>query len=226
MDIEKFTIQVDKTVCHAEIGIPDGEMIKDNLVIMLAHGRNPTMGMNEPVIKAMFEGLARWGYCTVRFNFPFAQKKKKKVDDHDVLIRTYKEVVRSVEKRHPKHIIIGGFSLGSLVAAHIARSKGDAALLLGYPLTHNKEILKEAKKIIQITKPTLIINGTEDKYTDPKEMMRVVEDMHQKGTQVQEFFIDKVAHDFKIPKNPIYSQVAVYKEMIEMIDNWIAHHGY
>jgi len=226
MHISQFQVKVGNDSVKAELAIPEGEQVKGNLVIFLAHGNNHKHGMHEEVIDYLFKGLARRGFVTVRFNFLFVEKKRKTKDDNQTLVRTYNAVYKEIMKLKPQTVIIGGFSLGSWMAAFMARKGlGDGVLLLGFPLTHNGDKIP-VKKIFEIQQPMLIINGTEDKYTNPKDLMDLIEDMRRQNRSVEHFLIDMVSHGFRIPDHPTISQHDVYQEIIEMTDRWISHHWY
>jgi predicted alpha/beta-hydrolase family hydrolase len=69
---------------------PSGQRI--GLVI----GHDLAGGMEEPMLVALQEALATAGHLVLRFNFPFAEQKKKRPDAPAVLDRTFKTAVAAV----------------------------------------------------------------------------------------------------------------------------------
>lgn len=223
MRLEKFTITLDQISLDAELALPDQETLKDNLVVIIAHG-DDRKGMQVRVIKTLQHLLARRGFCAVRFNFPFAQKHQKR-QGTDHLLGTYLKIVDWVRARGAKTVICGGHSLGSwvaLLAAHKAR--GDGALVLGLPLTDHQH--QPIDRTIPGEEPLLFISGTEDKYTDPKDLSFRVGALKEKGVPAEIYYVEDVDHSFTIPNDSIRTQREIFVAIVDMIDNWISHHWY
>lgn len=225
MQLEPFSLKVGHQKISGELALPDGEKVQGNLVIILAHGLNGDKGMEHPVVKNVHELLARRGFVCVRFNFPFAQNKKKKQDDDKTLLKTYVEVVNWIKAQQPAAIIYGGFSLGSMVAA-AAGKKGNPAglLLLGYPITDGNGT--HLKNTITGKVPVLFISGTEDKYTDPMTLGELVDQIREQGTSAEMFYIGNAGHSFHPRDTKQKSWHQNFLEIVEMIDRWISHHWY
>ena len=225
MQVKKFEVEVGKQKVSCELAIPDGEHVKGNLVIILAHGLNGKRGMNDPVVSAMHELLCRRGFVTLRFNFLFAQKNNKRRDSDEILAKTYSKVVTHLRKMHPASIIFGGFSLGSLVAADIAKTlHADGLLLLGYPLKDQKGNNVVSK--ISSSTPVLFCSGSEDRFTDPKDLSHLVQGLKNNDVSVEMFYIQGAGHSFRPRDTSLFTWRAIFLEMVEMIDRWISHHWY
>ena len=84
-----------------------------------------------------FSELSARGFLSVRFNFDYMEAGRKMPDAQPKLQTRYRSVVADVIAAHqPKHVIIGGKSMGGRVASYIAGDTPgvDGMVFLGYPL--------------------------------------------------------------------------------------------
>ena len=89
--------------------------------VILAHGAGTDM--TNPLLVAVHEGLARQGYLSVRFNFPYTEQGRRAPDPAPVLEACYRSVITAVrtdEALRPPQLIIGGKSLGGRIASQLA----------------------------------------------------------------------------------------------------------
>jgi len=226
MRVEAFELKLGANPIYGDIAFPEGENIEDNLVIILAHGMNP-LGMNVPVIKNVQELLARRGFICARFNFVYTSKGRKTPDDPKLLLAAYSKVADYMWKQKPAVMIFGGYSMGSLVAAHAGlKIPCHGLLALALPLTDNKNKPVNTKMLLKQETPMLFCSGTDDKYSNARDLTILIGELTSKGKQAELFFVDSAHHDFSIPSRSLVPQKYVYVEIVEMIDMWISHHWY
>lgn len=148
-------------------------MVKDLLVegpargrtLVLAHGAGAPM--DSPFMRHMAEGLASEGLRTVRFEFPYMQRRRRTgrrrpPDSGEVLAGAWREVVERVGGG--AGMVIGGKSLGGRIASMIADDIGARGLVcLGYPFhpSGKPDVLRVAH-LRELLTPTLIVQGTRD----------------------------------------------------------------
>ncbi|HLC85413.1 MAG TPA: alpha/beta family hydrolase [Candidatus Nanoarchaeia archaeon] len=222
----QFALHVGKEQVSAELNIPEGERLEGNLVIILAHGLNE-MGMHHPVIEVLHDQLVRRGFCTARFNFPYAEKKRKTRDDDKTLVATYVAMINELKRRKAKTIIAGGYSMGSVVATIASKKVSvDGLLLLSFPLLDKSKRPTDTRPLFQITVPTLMVSGTEDELTDARELTDLIGRLKMKRIQIEPFFVQGVGHRFTVPQGSPFTQLEVFLEIVEMVDEWIAMHWY
>src|ERR1700690_4358152 len=106
-------------------------------VVVLAHGAGSDM--TAPLLVAVADGLARHGFPTVRFNFPYKERGGRAPDPAPVLERCYRAVLAQVRGERglsARRLVIGGKSMGGRMASHLAAAgeSVDGLFLLGYPL--------------------------------------------------------------------------------------------
>ena len=103
--------------------------------MILAHGAGTDM--SNPLLVAFHEGLAKCGFLTVRFNFPYKERGGRAPDRKPVLEACFRGVIDQVcADYRPAQIVIGGKSLGGRMASHLAAGDlaVDGLVFLGYPL--------------------------------------------------------------------------------------------
>src|SRR5689334_8769873 len=89
--------------------------------VVLAHGAGSDM--TSPFMSMVHTGLAREGYVTVKFNFPYTEARRRAPDPRPVLERCYRAVIDAVAADRalaPPWIAIGGKSLGGRIASYVA----------------------------------------------------------------------------------------------------------
>src|SRR4051794_24126526 len=97
----------------AVIAYPDGFTRGRVPGVILAHGAGNDM--TSPLLVAVHEGLARQGYLSIKFNFPYTEQGRRAPDPRPVLEACYRSVIAAVrtdEALRPPQLIIGGKSLG------------------------------------------------------------------------------------------------------------------
>jgi uncharacterized protein len=138
---------------------------KDYLV--LGHGAGGTL--HTPQLKTYAEKICARGLGAVRFNFPYAEAKKKAPDRQDKLEACYRAVATAVGAR-AKRLFLGGRSMGGRIASHIVAtgSPADGLVFLAYPLhpPGKPERIRDAH-LRDITVPMLFLQGTRDSFAQP-----------------------------------------------------------
>src|SRR5262245_30964644 len=88
-------------------------------VVVLAHGAGTNM--THPFLVSVADGLARCGYTTVRFNFPYTERGGGGPDRAPVLEACYAAVLEQLRRElRPRRLVIGGRSMGGRMASHLA----------------------------------------------------------------------------------------------------------
>ncbi len=136
-----------------------------SITFILAHGAGAPM--DSEFMEAFAKGIAENGFRCVRFEFPYMNERRKKLnkrppDKLDNLIHSWKSVINQFRG---ETLVIGGKSMGGRIASLIADDSGVlATILLGYPFITKKNILEERiGHLRKIITPTLICQGTRDK---------------------------------------------------------------
>src|SRR5438132_774677 len=144
--------------------------------IILAHGAG--QGMNSSFMTHFHTELFNRGFLSAKFNFEYMEAKRRAPDPQPKMQARYRAVVSEVIAQHqPKHLIIGGKSMGGRVASYIAGdTPGVSGLLfLGYPLhPPGKPDLLRDQHLYGLSLPMLFISGTKDTFAERPLLEEVV----------------------------------------------------
>jgi len=204
------------------LGVPEWWPTGARIGVVLAHGAHTDM--NAPLLVSLQERLTDSGYLTIRFNFPFAEAKKKKVDDQLILEEAYRAALNVFGRdptAAPAHLFVGGTHVGAQIVANMCagRLRADGAFLLGYPLhPPKKPELAEAQKLFRIIAPILFIQGTRDRYCDLDALRKTLARIGAPSTL---HIVQEADHQFHVLKKSGRTQQDVENEVGEVIEAWM-----
>jgi predicted alpha/beta-hydrolase family hydrolase len=170
MKTDRVKIPVgDETSVSGMVVLPDEYDGKH--AIIFAHGAGNNM--NQSMIVFLAEEMARAGYLTLRFNFPYKEQGKNAPDRPEVLYRTWEaacQFLHSHQDYHAEHIVAAGKSMGGRIASQmVAEGKLPVwrLIFLGYPLhpAGKKDKLRD-QHLHDIRVPMLFFAGTRDQLCD------------------------------------------------------------
>jgi predicted alpha/beta-hydrolase family hydrolase len=147
---------------------------RGGVYLVLAHGAGGTM--HTPDLVTFADRLAERGIGAVRFNFPYAEDRRKAPDRQAVLEVCYRAVADEVGRRATT-VFLGGRSMGGRIASHIVASGTPATglVFLSYPLhpPGQPHRLRDAH-LYMITIPMLFMQGTRDAFAQPELLQRTL----------------------------------------------------
>lgn len=168
--------------------------------------------------------LAKKGFLTVKFNFPYMEARRKIPDKNDVMEAFYRKVVEEVRSSNhrPSKLFIGGKSMGGRIASQIAASGTDVdgLFFLGYPLHRpgKPEQLRDTH-LYRITRPMLFVSGTRDVFATRS----LLEDVIQKlGSRAQVHWVEGGDHSLDTSARKAAAP-RTYEDIIEVLVNWVAN---
>jgi predicted alpha/beta-hydrolase family hydrolase len=189
-------------------------------VLIQAHGASTHMD-HRTTLNLAQEFRAR-GLGVVRFNFIYTEKKKGPPDRMPRLMECFSAVVeRAREEIRPRHLFIGGHSMGGR-AASMMGAEGfdcDGLLLLAYPLhpSGQPEKLRDAH-LPQIKTPVLCMNGTRDELCRKELMERVLETLPDTFTM---HWLEAADHGFHVQKRSGRTDEEIMNEIGEVSRAWV-----
>lgn len=190
-------------------------------VVVLAHGAGTDM--TAPLLVAVADGLARHGFPTVRFNFPYKERGGRAPDPAPVLERCYRAVLAQVRAERglsARRLVIGGKSMGGRMASHLAAAgeSVDGLFLLGYPLhPAGKPEQIRAAHLARIQAPLLFLAGTRDALCRLDLLRTVLGGLPNATLHI----IDDGDHSFAVPKRSSRDRAAVLDEIITAGVTWL-----
>jgi len=195
-------------------------------VIVLAHGAGADM--NHPFMTFFHDALARAGWLSVKFNFPYKELGRKAPDPAPRLEDAFERVldhVRANLRPGPGRLFAGGKSMGGRIAANVAAKGTDAEekdlaglVFLGYPLHAPKRHDRlRADNLMKIAAPMLFVEGTNDPFC---RMDLLAEVLKQVKAPTRTHLIEGGNHDFRVPKRLGREAEDIWQEVVEAICRW------
>lgn len=188
--------------------------------LVIAHGAGGPM--HTPFIRYFHSELAKRGFLTVKFNFPYMEARRRVPDRREVLEENYRTVVDHARNGmyKPDRIFIGGKSMGGRIASQIASNGIEVSGLffLGYPLHPiGKTDQLRDEHLYRIKKPMLFVSGTRDSFARRDLLEKVVSKI---GSNAQIHWIENGDHSFKTPDAKVGSTDTLQEGLASLMD-WL-----
>jgi len=176
--------------------------------------------MHTPFIRYFHTELAKRGFLTVRFNFPYMEARRRVPDRREVLEESYRAIVERAKNGNHKQdrLFIGGKSMGGRIASQIAANGVDmnGLFFLGYPLHPiGKTDQLRDEHLYKIKKPMLFVSGTRDSFARRDLLEKVVSKI---GSNAQIHWIENGDHSFKTPDAKTGSIDTLQEALASLID--------
>jgi uncharacterized protein len=166
----------------------------------MTYGTSPRVGATSPTALVIAHGvgksmssrfitffqveMARRGFLTVKFNFPYMEPRwrlTRTPNPKEVLVRCHRTVLDDIRSQYrPEKLVIGGLSMGAAVASHTVadkpvRSDVDGLFYFSYSI-HRPGKPEElgANHLFQISKPMMFISGTRDPNARPEQLKDLI----------------------------------------------------
>jgi uncharacterized protein len=217
MTTENHSIKISESLgaVSAEVIRPD----KMKALLVLAHGAGA--GMNHSFMTALANALAEGGIGTLRYNFPYMEKKKNRPDPPAVAEKTVEEVIKNASTLFPGvPLIAGGKSFGGRMTSGFVSKHGSTPLkglvFYGFPLhAPGNPSMERADHLKQIQLPMLFLQGSRDALAELSLLKKVTAAL---STATVEIF-DGADHSFKAGKKVLIPELA------ERTIRWFEQHG-
>lgn len=161
--------QAFKLVVSSEVGAVSAKYtVPDNPVcnLTLAHGAGA--GMDHHFMEELATSLAEAGAAVLRFNFPFAEQKKRRPDSPAIAHQTIAAAIAKACTLNPRLPLIaagksfGGRMTSQYLAAH-PDSRIDGIIFYGFPLhPAGKPAIDRADHLRGLRIPMLFLQGSRD----------------------------------------------------------------
>jgi len=191
--------------------------------VILAHGAANDM-MN-PLIAAFAEGLAQAHYPVLRFNFLYAEQKRRLPDREPLLVAAWNAAYRSLKDcgLEVNRIVAAGKSLGGRIASQMV-SQGqlaaDGLIFLGYPLHRmgDASILRD-RHLYNITVPMLFVEGTRDTLCGMGALAGVLAGLKAPHDLLT---IEGGDHSFNVPRSAGLTPDEIYARIAAKAAEWLS----
>jgi predicted alpha/beta-hydrolase family hydrolase len=183
--------------------------------LILAHGAGGNL--HTPQLKAYADQIAARGLGAVRFNFPYAEARKKAPDRTDKLEACYRGVATEVAARADR-VFIGGRSMGGRIGSHIVAQGFPAAglVFLAYPLhpPGKPERIRD-EHLKTISAPMLFLQGSRDPFARADLLDQTIASLPAATLHR----VQNGDHSHKVPGRP---SADVVKELVDATFDWLA----
>ena len=176
-------------------------------IIVLAHGAGA--GMTHPFMEKLSQNLLAYSIGTIRYNFPYIEKKKKIPDVPAVAEKTVGSMLAQVLEIHEGiPVFLGGKSFGGRMSSQfISKNKTDVRgiIFYGFPLhAPGKAGVQRAEHLANIKVSMLFLQGTNDALANLQLMNEVCSKLPS-STLVT---FDGADHSFKIKGKEAIEELA------------------
>ena len=224
MDRKKLTIPVTKDESvSAILTMPPNKKRMYSAGVITAHGAGNDM--ENDLLVAFTDGLAKAGYPALRFNFPYKEKGLKAPDNPKKLEDTWAAVYRYFKEDstvHVNHIIAAGKSMGGRLASQMAAERKlpvEGLIFLGYPLhpAGDQSKIRDAH-LYNIEIPMLFFAGTRDSLCDIAKLQSVLKKL---SAPWKLEIIEGGDHSFHIPKSMGITKSEIFDRIVKTAKQWI-----
>ena len=158
----------------------------DDAVAALVLGHGAGAGMRHRHMQALADAFGRAGLATLRFDFPFIEAGKKRVDSQAVATASIAAAFASAVARTALPVWLGGHSFGGRMASHAVLDRALAPrglVFCSFPLhAPGKPGIERARHLAQIRLPMLFLSGTRDTFAERKLLEPLVAGLNDGGT--------------------------------------------
>ena len=191
-------------------------------LLVLGHGAGA--GIHSPFMVSCAEVLGNLGIATLRYQFPYMEKGKKRPDPPAVAQATVRRVIGyagEVAGDLPR--FAGGKSFGGRMTSSAAAAEPlervNGLVFFGFPLhPPGKPSLDRAQHLKQVGVPVLFLQGTRDALARMDLVRNVVASL---GSSATLHVLDGGDHSFRTLKKLGRSEEDVWSELGEAVSNWI-----
>jgi uncharacterized protein len=216
---ERLTVAIDDTrSVSALFQLPDAA----RACFVLAHGAGA--GMEHPSMAAIATELAARHIATLRFQFPYMERRSKRPDPPPVCHATVRAAIAQAARSAPRlPLIAGGRSFGGRMTSQaqaIEPLPGVQGLaFIGFPLHPvGKPSVERAEHLREIEIPMLFLQGTRDELAE-LELLRPLVD--RLGASATLKLLQDADHSFHVPARTGRKDAEVRAEMLDALEEWI-----
>jgi uncharacterized protein len=183
-------------------------------LLVLGHGAGADM--RHASMASIATELARRSVAVLRFNFPFMESGKGRVDSRATSTATIACAVVQARKLKPAlPLFLGGHSFGGRMASHaiLEHDLGDVRGLIfcSFPLhPAGKPDVARAAHLDQIDVPMLFLSGTRDALAERDLLTGVIDGL---GKRAELVWLDTADHGYKVQKRARTRGDSVFEEL-------------
>jgi uncharacterized protein len=190
--------------------------------LVLAHGAGA--GMRHPFMAAIAAGLAERGVATLRYQFPYMERRAKRPDPPKIAQAAVRTAVGEAARLLPGlPLFAGGKSFGGRMTSQ-AQSESPlpgvrGLLFLGFPLhPPGKASVERGEHLSRVGIPMLFLQGSRDDFADLKLLAPLV---HRLGAGAALTVFPEADHSFHVPARSGRSDAEVLADIPGVLAGWM-----
>src|SRR6059058_4733251 len=191
------------------------------LLHVLAHGAGA--GMRHPFLETFARALAERDVATLRYQFPYMERRASRPDPPAVAAATVRAAVAEAARVAPGlPLVAGGKSFGgrmtSTAQAEDPLSGVRGLVFLGFPLhPPGRPGDKRAEHLAQVRIPMLFLQGDRDEFADLTLLRPVLQRLGERATL---HLVEGGDHSFHVLKRSGRTDADVMTELVATVDRW------
>jgi len=190
---------------------------------VLAHGAGA--GMRHPFLATVARALATRGVATLRYQFPYLERRRGRPDPPHVLEQTVRAALAEAARRLPGlPLFAGGKSMGGRMTSQAVAHAGDAPasvsglVFLGFPLHPPRQPDdRRGQHLDAVPLPMLFLQGTRDELADLDRIRALTERLGGRATL---HVVEDADHAFHVRKRTGRTDAAVLEELADVMADW------
>jgi len=216
---ERGTIDVDPT--HQVSALFDRPH-SARAVLVLAHGAGA--GMEHPSMQSIASGLSERGIATLRYQFPYMERKSRRPDPPALCHATVRAAVAEVSRWVPDvPLFAGGRSFGgrmtSQAQAQAPLPQVRGLVFFAFPLHPAAQPgTDRATHLFDVGLPMLFIQGTRDELADVRLLGALTARL---GTHATLHLMEDADHSFHVPARSGRKDSEVREEFLDFLSEWL-----
>lgn len=178
--------------------------------------------MTHSFMEAMAVGLGETGIATLRFQFPYMEKRARRPDPPALCHATVRAAVAEATRVSGLPLIAGGRSFGGRMTSQAQAKSALPGVLglafLGFPLHPAKQPSDErAQHLFEVKTPLLFLQGDRDELADLSLLQPLVDRLGPRATLK---LIPNANHSYKVPARAGRSEAQIMGELVQTLDDW------
>src|SRR6059058_1124461 len=188
---------------------------------VLAHGAGA--GMRHPFLETFARALAERDVATLRYQFPYMERRARRPDPPAVAAATVRAAVAEAARIAPDlPLVAGGKSFGGRMTSTAQTEEplpGVRGLVfLGFPLhPPGRPDDKRAEHLAQVRIPMLFLQGDRDEFADLTLLRPVLQRLGERATL---HLVEGGDHSFHVLKRSGRTDADVMTELVATVDRW------
>lgn len=179
--------------------------------------------MRHPFMAAVADGLAELGIASLRYQFPFVERRARRPDPPALSHETVRAAVAKAAQLDPRlPLIAGGKSFGGRMTSQAQASSALPAVrglaFLGFPLHPPEEpSIHRAEHLFQVEVPMLFLQGTRDAFAQSQLLEPLVQRLGARSTLK---LLADADHSFRVPARSGRSDSDTRAAMLQGLAEW------